>query len=216
MIKEVIISRYNEDISWVLNINPEIKIYLYNKGEYINYKNQILLPNIGREAHTYLYHICSNYNNLSDFIFFFQGYPFDHTGDCIDIINGNQEVWNSKVQLYYEEYWGYAHNSIGTMWPLCSSSDFKGYCLLSELNGLPYHPNLPVEELWKMIFITPPPSQIEFTPGNQFNISKTLILNRSLEFWKYLLTISESRDTFPWEFERIMPYILNPNYLTIK
>ena len=43
MIKEIIISRYNEDISWVLNINPEIKIYLYNKGEHTNYKNQILV-----------------------------------------------------------------------------------------------------------------------------------------------------------------------------
>ena len=40
-----------------------------------NYKI-IKLPNIGRESHTYLYHIVNNYNQLADRVLFLQGDPF--------------------------------------------------------------------------------------------------------------------------------------------
>jgi hypothetical protein len=216
MIKDVVISRYNEDISWVENINSDVKVYLYNKGENISYNKYLKLPNIGREAHTYLHHICLNYNNLPDYIHFFQGYPFDHTGDCIDIINGNKNVWDLKTQLYYDGYWGYAHNSFGTMWALFPSIHFSGSTLTSELNGNPYHPGLPIQELWYLLFKSNIPHVLEFTPGNQFTVDKKLITNRSLLFWEDLLYFSENRNTFPWEFERLMPYILHPNYITLK
>ena len=69
---EIVIARYNEDLKW---LNPYISIAtIYNKGsesECIN--NSIKLPNVGRESHTYLYHIINNYDNLADRTIFFQG-----------------------------------------------------------------------------------------------------------------------------------------------
>ena len=66
MSKCLIISRFKEDISW-LNSYKEFKLYIYNKGDevaYNNCKNIINIPNLGRESHTWLYHIVNNYNKL--------------------------------------------------------------------------------------------------------------------------------------------------------
>ena len=74
----LIIARYHENIDWVLAYN-DIAI-IYNKGnndipQFNNIKN---INNIGREGHTYLYHMKNEYNNLSNYNIFIQGNPFDH------------------------------------------------------------------------------------------------------------------------------------------
>ena len=77
---ELVVSRYNEDLEWLKN-EPfnDIKITIYNKGinnNYINLPNIIKtekLPNVGREIHTYLYHIINNYDNLADMTVFLPG-----------------------------------------------------------------------------------------------------------------------------------------------
>ena len=75
---QIVISRYNEDIIY---LNKFIEfIIVYNKGKddiYQNY-NVIHLPNIGRESHTYLYHIVNNYDNLALNTLFIQGKINDH------------------------------------------------------------------------------------------------------------------------------------------
>lgn len=209
MTKEVVISSYKEDISWVDSIDKNIKVYLYNKD---NKPDTIHLSNIGRESHTYLHHICSQYSNLSDYIFFFQGNPFDHTGECLNIINGNKEEWNNNVQMYFDGYWGYAHNSLGTMWILDNSNQFKGQCLKCNIDGTPHHTGLPIKEIWDSIFETEIPNEIEFIPGNQFHIYKDLIYIRPLSFWEKLYNMSNEIELFPWIFERITPYIFNNNF----
>ena len=73
----MVVARYNENIEWVLPYN-DIAV-IYNKGLEIKlpFNNIINLENIGREGHTYLYHIIENYNSLtSDKIIFTQGSPF--------------------------------------------------------------------------------------------------------------------------------------------
>ncbi len=67
----IVVARYNEDISWLPQGDPYVKVY--DKGPGGN------LPNIGRESHTYITYIVDNYDNLPDIVFFTQGSP-DHTG----------------------------------------------------------------------------------------------------------------------------------------
>jgi len=77
---ELVISRYNEDLAW-LNNDPfnRYSVVLYNKGItddfFIDHSKTrvVKLPNIGRESHTYLFHIVSNYDNLADLTVFFPG-----------------------------------------------------------------------------------------------------------------------------------------------
>jgi hypothetical protein len=79
---EVVVARYNEDLSWIEKEFPNDKITIYNKG-----KNDISvhsgvtikkLENIGRESHTYINYIIENYDNLPDRVLFLQGNPFTH------------------------------------------------------------------------------------------------------------------------------------------
>lgn len=76
----MVISRYNEDLEW-LKEEPFNKypVIIYNKGTNDNFykspniKDIINIENVGREGHTYLYHIITNYNNLNNIIIFLPG-----------------------------------------------------------------------------------------------------------------------------------------------
>jgi len=74
-----IVSRYNEDLAWTLEFPfNQFNYIVYNKGvndsfEKKNVSEVIPLPNIGRCDQTYLFHIVSNYNKLSDTVIFLPG-----------------------------------------------------------------------------------------------------------------------------------------------
>lgn len=78
---EVVVARYNEDLSWIKKEFPTEKITVYNKGkdDLVLSSNVVIkkLKNIGRESHTYLHHIIENYDKLEGRILFLQGDPFD-------------------------------------------------------------------------------------------------------------------------------------------
>ena len=76
---EIVIARYNENLSW-MNNSPfnEFKYTIYNKGFNNNFEQKyinkvITLPNIGRCDHTFLYHIVTNFDNLANITIFFPG-----------------------------------------------------------------------------------------------------------------------------------------------
>lgn len=76
---DIVIAVYEEDISWISLLPKELynHIYIYNKGSNKHYSlpnvSFVDLPNVGYEAHTYLYHIINNYNKLGDKILFIPG-----------------------------------------------------------------------------------------------------------------------------------------------
>jgi hypothetical protein len=101
MKKELIIAVYNEDISWINNINSVDKIIVYNKGDRNIFTNNpnievIKLPNVGREAHTFIYHIVENYEKLADHTIFLQGDPFYHSHLTPETINDDIRKHNYK------------------------------------------------------------------------------------------------------------------------
>ena len=76
---EIIISRYNEDLKWTLE-EPfnKFRYTVYNKGVNDNFEKSLVnkivnLNNVGREGHTYFFHIINNYNNLADINIFLPG-----------------------------------------------------------------------------------------------------------------------------------------------
>jgi hypothetical protein len=83
---EIVIARYDENLNWILNnTHYNQNATIYNKGQnniLLNTDNNtdnnttnkiIKLENVGRESHTYLYHIINNWDNLADRTVFFQG-----------------------------------------------------------------------------------------------------------------------------------------------
>jgi len=105
---EIVIARYNEDLSWLKKIPKSIKITIYNKGldniEISDIKyNIIKLPNIGRESHTYLYHIINNYDNLAHKTIFCQGDSIFHSPGFLDLLK-NVKLFE-PVQPLSAYYW---------------------------------------------------------------------------------------------------------------
>lgn len=74
----IVVANYKENIDWALPYSDIVIIY--NKGDRVinNFPVVYNIPNIGREGHTYLYHICSRYNQLANRTFFLQAEWISH------------------------------------------------------------------------------------------------------------------------------------------
>lgn len=73
---DLVIARYEEDLTWVNDVsNNFTRILIYNKGSPYKFNNipTIPLKNIGKEGHTYLYHVLNNFDSLADVTVFVSG-----------------------------------------------------------------------------------------------------------------------------------------------
>jgi hypothetical protein len=159
---KIIVARYNENIEWTKQFD---NVILYNKGDEC-VENEIKLPNVGREGHTYYTYIYDNYDDLPDYVIFLQGNPFDHSPNIIK--DANDLIRNENKPDFI----------------------FLGNQLICYLNGCPAHAGLQdtmkiiYEELFGKEIHTNP---IKFTSGAQFMVSKKLILKHSRDFYHKII-----------------------------
>jgi len=198
MTKELVVSYYRENLNWLSDVK-DYKITIYNKSN-VEVPNTIKLTNVGREMHTYFHHIVSNYDNLSDWVFFTQGEPFDHVKDYSLILDTfPNSLSNSKLSV------GDCH--------FFSDGVFKQK-LISKSNGAPHHfGNLDINNLWSLLFTSTPINEYPFVAGCLFCVTKEQIRIRDISFYEKCLKITEDREQSPWEFERMMLQIFDKNVL---
>jgi hypothetical protein len=96
---ELIITRYNENITWSDNYKEFRTVY--NKGSDVDYEC-INRPNIGRDGETILYHIINNWDNLSETTFFCQGSINDRNDQILTINDFNNYI-NCKDIYYFKK-----------------------------------------------------------------------------------------------------------------
>lgn len=195
---ELVISKYNEDTTWIKDVNSNIKITIYDKS-IDPLVGSISLPNVGREINTYFTHIVNNFEDLSDVIFFCQGNPFQHISYFIELIN-NLDNNNYKPTLIVEECLFYNTcygNKLITTDNYGKPHDFRG---------------INVSNTWNVLFETTQPNIIEFSPGCQFKITKNQIINRGKDFFIKCLNTTNNNEFSAWEFERVMRYVIDPKF----
>ena len=97
---ELVVARFREPLNWLKRVPSDLRITVYDKSESHDASesnayfddhaprfNRLMLPNIGRESHTYLHHIITRYQTLAPstppapLTIFCQGKPFDHAFD---------------------------------------------------------------------------------------------------------------------------------------
>ena len=76
---EIVVAHYNERLHWLKLVANHS--HVYHKGKDLRPPPLPLyawekLPNVGRESHTYLYHIINNYESLAEVTIFVQGEGF--------------------------------------------------------------------------------------------------------------------------------------------
>jgi hypothetical protein len=165
--RKIVISRYNEPIDWILDL--ECDYIIYNKGESIGNPNIpsekiINVPNEGREAETFLRYIVSNYNDLPETIAFVQGNPFDHYPETLVTLSSKD------------------HKGISKMGPQTSCDG----------NGYPSYPGLPLSHIQKIAMPDLDIDNFYFTAGAQMMVDKEYILNKPLEWWESVFSMYNS------------------------
>ena len=174
---ELVVARYREDLSWLRNIPPAISPCVYDKSPDGN------LPNVGREAHTYLHHICENYDVLAEFTVFAQGKPFDHAFDfhqtlrAIAATPGDVAASNGAAAFRW----------LGHIIDTDDENGARLFATWSKNNG---DERLDMNGFHRALFGIDGPAKYSFRLGAQFIASRDLIRSRSLDFWRRALQIS--------------------------
>jgi hypothetical protein len=178
----LVISRFNEDISWINNYTSNYIIY--NKGEQLPPPfKQKLLPNFGANQYDIFRFIHDNYENLPNLIAFMQGNPFDH---CLPE-RFNQLIYNE----FYTPLFGdinYPHGKYSeenTSWYINAS--FNGHKPPSKFNSFDEYMNHMFEDYT-------PINQLYFPPGSQLIVEKERCLFYSKTFWGRLMDVISNEE----------------------
>ena len=166
-----VIARYQEDLSWANGLASCI-VYSKDSSPHNSTQPVITLPNVGREGHTYLHHIITNYDKLDDYTVFLQGYPFDHTPYLEDIIREIQNSVERNEPLAFRSISKTVLEIVVTN----HVADWNGYFNL--------------DEVYTKIFDKKKADQrFSFGAGAQFVVSKETILSRPKSFYENMITL---------------------------
>jgi hypothetical protein len=196
---QIVVARYDEDISYLQLFKDNIIVY--NKGNYDIpiYFNIINLPNIGRESHTYLYHIITNYNNLADKTLFIQGRISDHKLLPFDEYFKDDNLFVGRESSHNIEM-------------LKKDIDHSGKYLIELKKGdLKKSKYTPYEWINKVGFNISKLQEFKMIWGANFSISKEIIQSKSKLFYENLIKYIDY-DRNPEEghfFERFWHTIFN-------
>ena len=214
MDKCLIIARYKEDLSWLEN-HKDFKIKVYNKGnklidnKYMKIEN---LENVGRESHTWLYHIVNNYNNLDEINIFLQG-QIDDLG-CMAFTNPNNYLKDidkfgfvaSRLGILGPFHW---KNNIGIEKDLRYKKDwYSGKISKSKIGFRKF-----AKSLFPKIPLIVPTSY-----GGCFAVKKEIILKYQISFYEGLLNIlNKNKNPIEGHYmERLWCYMFTNNSLFLK
>lgn len=156
---ELVVARYKEDLSWASSVSHRVTVY--NKFEGDN-----LLPNVGRESHTYLTHIVSNYDDLADFTVFVQGDPLAHCKNFLRLMSD---------EAFLKRGHAYAGLSDGL--------------ITCDGNGRPHcgKEHLPIAKLYEYLFEEKAPEVFVCNSAGQFGVSRETVRRNSREFYERAL-----------------------------
>ncbi len=194
---EFVIARFKEPKDWIIEMaSLGAQVTLYDKGgvpEVTGSDNiqLVYLPNIGREADTYIKHICSRYYSLSDLTVFLQGDPWPHM----------------KIPRSYKRT-GAAMLNIATTDCDNSTQPFVCNNILTEAKPPKFHMRVNVQRAARKLlgeaYIR---TTYKFAAGAQYIVSKETILAHPLEFWERARDLIEKDEINAWEIERLWMYI---------
>ena len=171
---ELVVARYLEDVSWLNNIPPQITARVYDKSPSGN------LPNVGREAHTYLHHICENYDDLADLTVFAQGKPFDHAFDFHQTLRALAATSSESGDVAAFRWLGH----------IIDTDDENGARLFATWSKNSGDERLDMNGFHRALFGDDGPEKYTFVLGAQFAATRALIGSRSLDFWHRALEIA--------------------------
>jgi len=173
---QLVVARYLENLNWLNNIPPQIQSRVYDKSPSGD------LPNVGREAHTYLHHIVENYDALADLTIFAQGKPFDHAFDFHQTLRALAATADVAASDDVAAFRWLGH--------IIDTDDNLGARLFATWSKNNGDERLDMNGFHHALFEEDGPATYTFVLGAQFVASRELIRSRPLAFWRRALQIS--------------------------
>lgn len=199
----VVIARYNESLDWIdlftKFINEfKVKIYVYNKGGNLVVHDMDgvdstieALPNVGRESHTYLYHMIEHYGaeaSDNDITIFLQGHIDDHIRWTIKKPKSDA---NNLRQEYIETLINDAKiNSISSSNAVAHSVGVHSATRsfrLHEYKGPIQLAQSPFDVWFEETFGIPFPSSVKWWVGAMFAVRTSLITKRPISCYQRVI-----------------------------
>ncbi len=205
---ELVVAHYTENLNWLRNLPEGLQKTIYTKGpdpvtEFVT----IPLPNIGREAHTYLHHIVSRYDSLAEWTVFCQGKPFDHAYD----FKKTMQAFVASPEMI---------SSTGFRWlgHLIDTDDNQGHRLFQPWSKNEDGRNLDLLGFHRALFGTDGPDLYTFVLGAQFAVHKTILHQRPLSFYEQAMAVStefpDAAHCFERSWDRVLGVVgLDPAWL---
>ncbi|BCM89644.1 hypothetical protein IAD21_01491 [Abditibacteriota bacterium] len=168
---ELVVAHYGESLAWLRKTPGSLRRTVLDKNPDMAFPDAIALPNIGREAHSYLHFLVSRYDSLSDVTVFCQGHPFDHAFDfhtTLRQIVQSPETVNDFLWLGH----------------IIDTDDARGHTLFRGWSKNEDGHELDMNGFHRALFGIEGPAEYTFKLGAQFAVTQTLVRSRPLDFWK--------------------------------
>lgn len=200
--KELVVAKYKEDLSWLDSVPDSWTVTCYSKDPAEKNTQYLKLPNVGREADTYLHYIIENYAALPDLLVFAQGNPFDH---CPDFL---AKLENLEVPCRYQALSDIEaiFDSVGFPQLAASSHDLRGRTFA---------------DFFFEILQYSVPTLIYARMNSLFAVDRATVLLRPIEFYKRCLAQLRGHNDQEYKarigincleghyFERLWPFIFS-------
>jgi hypothetical protein len=184
---ELVVAHCNEDLAWLRRVPPQFRVTLYHKGAQAGIGTR--LPNVGREAQTYLHHLAKRLDDLADVTVFVQGHPFDHAPDLHarlrELVSGDKKI---------SDFWWLGF--------VADTDDARGRRLFVPWSKNPAHEELDMETFHRRLFRAPGPSEYRFFVGGQFILSRQAAKRRATTFYEMAKELAANFPMAPHCFER--------------
>ncbi len=201
---ELVVARYHEDLQWLRRVPRRFRVTVYNKGNPLSRPlaragvQVIDLPNHGREAYAYFYHLCARYTSLSDITVFAQGKPFDHVPDFHRLLHALAYRKRTVTDFLWLGF-------------IIDEDDPQGERLFRTWRDNPKGDHLPLVELWQRLWREPAPATVTFFPGAHFAVTATQVHMRPRFFYQRALCLSRKLPHAAHAFERVWDRVFGVN-----
>jgi hypothetical protein len=185
---ELVVSRHTEDLAWLRRVPREFLITVYDKGDGLSGGHA--LPNLGREAHTYLHHLAERHESLAELTVFVQGHPFDHAPDLHKRLKALAEGRENVLDFWWLGF-------------LAETDDARGRRLFVPWSKNPERRELDLDGFHQRLFGRPGPEQYRFFVGGQFAVRRSTARAREADYYRAARDIAATFPLAPHCFERV-------------
>lgn len=204
---ELVVARYTEDLSWLRKRPAGLRVTVYDKSPDASAgPDAIRLPNLGREAHTYLHHLISRYDTLAEWTVFCQGKPFDHAFDFKKTLRTMTESEPAPLPGF---------NWLGH---LIDTDDNRGDRLFRPWSKNEDGRGLDLLGFHRALFGTDGPELYTFVLGAQFAVHRDVVRRQPLAFYERALdvavTFPDAAHCYERSWDRVFGLVgLDPDWL---